>query len=82
MKKNAIFKSAREHTDQLSREVLASVYVVLLCSDLAFFTNLVVFLRQEARAVLQEIMAQTAHWDRGMGDLTDMFSTRDVRRPG
>ena len=77
MKKNAIFKRAREDTGQLSREILASVYVA------SFYDGsgcLLIFPRHEARAVLEEIMVETTR-DSCMGDLTSMLSRRDVREP-
>jgi hypothetical protein len=78
VKKDAIFKRAREETAQLSRETLDSVYAVL---DYSGLCCLLMFHRQDARAMLEEIMAQTAQ-DSSMGDLTSMFSKRDVRDPG
>jgi hypothetical protein len=75
VKKNAIFKRAREHNGQISRETLASVYVARVSGGSRRFLTL---LRHDARAMLEEIMAETAQ-DRGMGDLIPMLSRRDVR---
>ena len=75
MKKNAIFKRAREHNGQISREILASVYVARASGGSC---RLLTLLRHDARAMLEEIMAETAQ-DRGMGDLIPMLSRRDVR---
>jgi hypothetical protein len=75
VKKNAIFKRACEHNGQISREILASVYVIRVYSGLCRF---LMALRHDARAMLEEIMAETAQ-NHGMGDLIPMLSRRDVR---
>lgn len=75
VKKNAIFKRAREHNGQISREILASVYVV--CASSGLFNPMVLF-RHDARAVLEEMMAKNRQ-NRGMGDLMSILSRRDVR---
>lgn len=77
VKKNAIFKRAREHNGQISREILASVYVTRALSGL--FNSLILF-RHETRAMLEEITAGNGQ-DRSMGDLISLFSRRDVSDP-
>ena len=61
----------------ISRNIGFCVCPVLLYSDLRC---LLISLRQEARVMLEEIMAETAQ-DSSMGDLTAMPSRRDVRSP-
>jgi hypothetical protein len=75
VKKNAIFKRAREHNGQISREILAFVYVARTPS--ASYHSLIL-LRHDARAMLEEITAGNGN-DRSMGDLISMLSRRDVR---
>ena len=75
VKKNAIFKRAREHNGQISREILTSVYVTCVL-DGSF--NFVILFRHDARAMLEEIISGNGQ-DRSTGDLMSMFSRRDVR---
>ena len=75
MKKNAIFKRAREHNGQIAREILASVYVVRVYGD---SHHSLTVLRHDARLMLEEITAGNGQ-DRGMGDLSSLLSRRDVR---
>ena len=77
MKKNAIFKRAREHNGQISREILASVYVAHVPDG--WYYSLMLF-RHDARAMLEEIRARNKQ-DRSMGDLISMLARRDVRDP-
>lgn len=77
MKKNAIFKRAREHNGQISREILASVYVAHVPNG---SYHSLMPLSHDARAMLEEITAGKGQ-DRGMEDLISMFSRRDVRDP-
>jgi len=75
VKKNAIFKQAREHNGQISRDILASMYVIRGLSGLYYP---LILLRHEARAMLEEITTGNGQ-DRSMGDLVSLFSRRDVR---
>lgn len=74
VKKNAIFKRAREHNGHISREILASVYATRAFGG--SFSFLMLF-RHDARAMLEEIISGSGQ-DRSTGDLVSMFSRSDV----